>query len=87
LVAGGTRIRAERSNSMSEHLPHLMEYAVQIAWDYLERTDQTADGAFASRFLMTTVEDMMRQGERRRLLLSNRAITTYERLKRRQKAA
>jgi len=30
---------------------------------------------------------MMRQGERRRLLLSNRAITTYERLKRRQKAA
>jgi hypothetical protein len=72
---------------MSEHLPHLMEYAVQIAWDYLERTDQIADGAFASRFLMTTVEDMMRQGERRRLLLSNRAITTYERLKRRQKAA
>ena len=72
---------------MSEHLPHLMEYAVHISWDYLERTDQIADGAFASRFLMTTVEDMMRQGERRRLLLSNRAITTYERLKRRQKAA
>ena len=72
---------------MSEHLPHLMEYVVQIAWDYLERTGQIDDGAFTSRFLMTTVEDMMRQGERRRLLLSNRAITSYERLKRRQTAA
>jgi hypothetical protein len=82
----GTRICAERSDFMSEHLPHIMEYAVQIAWDYLEGTDQIDDGAFASRFLMMTVEDMMRQGERRRLLLSNRAITAYERLKQRQKA-
>ena len=65
---------------MSEHLSHQMEYAVQIAWDYLERTGQINDAAFTSRFLMTTVEDMIRKGERRRLLLSNRAITAYERL-------
>jgi hypothetical protein len=72
---------------MNEHIPYLMEYAVQIAWDYLERTGQIYDGAFTSRFLLTTVEDMIRQGERRRLLLSNRAITAYERLKQKQKAA
>jgi hypothetical protein len=77
---GGTRIRIERLRFMSEHLSHLMEYAVQIAWNYLEQTGQIDDGAFTSRFLMTTVEDMIRKGERRRLLLSNRAITAYERL-------
>jgi hypothetical protein len=38
---------------MSEHLPHLMEFVVQIAWDYLERTGQIDDGAFTSRFLMS----------------------------------
>jgi hypothetical protein len=66
---------------MSENLPHLMEFAVQIAWDYLEQTGQIDDGAFASRFLMNIVEDMIRKGERRRLLLSNRAIIAYERFK------
>ena len=54
---------------MSEHLPHLMEYAVQIAWDYLERTGQIYDGAFTSRFLMTTVEDMRTRPFCRLLLL------------------
>ena len=72
---------------MSEHLPHLVEYAVQIAWDYLERTGQIDDKSFTSRFLLKTVGEMIRQGERRRLLLSNRAITAYERLRQGQKAA
>ncbi|MET3842020.1 non-homologous end-joining DNA ligase [Bradyrhizobium sp. OAE829] len=54
---------------MSEPFPHLMEYAVQIAWDYLEKTGQIDDGAFTSRFLMRTVEDMILTGERRRPLL------------------
>jgi hypothetical protein len=66
---------------MSENLPHLMESAVQIAWDYLEQTGQIDDGAFTSRFLMNTIEDMIRKGERRRLLLSNRAIIAYQRFK------
>jgi hypothetical protein len=65
---------------MSEHLPHLMEYAVQIAWDYLEKTGQIDDGAFTSRFLIQNVEEMIRRGERRRLMLSNRAIAAHERL-------
>jgi hypothetical protein len=71
---------------MSEPFPHLI-YAVQIAWDYLEKTGQIDDGAFTSRFLMRTVEDMILTGERRRLLLSNRAIAAYERLNRNREVA
>jgi hypothetical protein len=66
---------------MSEPLPILMENAIEIAWDYLERTGQIDDAEFTSRFLLDTVEHMVRQGERRRLALSNRAITAYERFR------
>ena len=54
--------------------------------DYLERTGQISDAAFASRFLSRTVEEMVRKGERRRLMLSNRAITAFERLSNREAA-
>jgi hypothetical protein len=63
---------------MSESLSHLMENSVQIAWDYLERTGEIGDAATASRHLMNTVEHMIRQGEKRKLLLSNRAIKAYQ---------
>jgi hypothetical protein len=66
---------------MSEPVPVLMENSIQIAWDYLERTGQIADPEFVSRFLLDTVENMVRKGERRRLMLSNNAITAYERQK------
>jgi hypothetical protein len=59
---------------MSEPLPILMESAVQIAWDYLEQTGQIDDPEI-------TAEHMVRGGERRRLALSNGAITAYERLR------
>ena len=63
---------------MAEPLPILMENAVQIARDYLERTGELGDPEIASRFLLDTVESMVRRGERRRLLLSNKAIATYK---------
>jgi len=66
---------------MSEPVPVLMENSIQIAWDYLERTGQIADPEFASRFLLDAIENMVRKGERRRLVLSNTAITAYERQK------
>ena len=62
---------------MHEPLPILMESSIQIAWDYLERTGDLGDPEVASRFLLETVERMVRQGERRRLLLSNNAIDAY----------
>jgi len=62
---------------MHEPLPILMESSIQIAWDYLERTRDLGDPEVASRFLLDTVEQMVRKGERRRLLLSNNAIDAY----------
>jgi hypothetical protein len=66
---------------MSEPLPILMESALQIAWDYLEQTGQIDDPEFTSWLLLDAVEHMVRRGERRRLALSNSAITAYERLR------
>ena len=62
---------------MHEPLPILMESSIQIAWDYLERTGDLGDPEVASRFLLDKVEQMVRKGERRRLLLSNNAIGAY----------
>jgi hypothetical protein len=60
---------------MAEPLPIPMENAIQVAWDYLERTGELGDPEIASRFLLDTVELLVRRGERRRLLLSNKATT------------
>jgi hypothetical protein len=72
---------------MDQPLPVLFENSIQIAWDYLERTGEIDDAFVASRFLSDTIGIMMRRGERRRLLLSNKAITAYQRFKQERKAA
>ncbi|HVX77631.1 MAG TPA: hypothetical protein VHB49_15970 [Bradyrhizobium sp.] len=58
-------------------LPCLIENSIQIAWDYLEGSGELGDGETASLFLLNTVETMVRHGERRQLLLSNKAIDAY----------
>ena len=58
-------------------LASLMEESLQIAWDYLERTGEIEDNWLASRYLGDAIELMIRQGQRSRLVLSNRAITAY----------
>ena len=72
---------------MEQPLPILLENSIQIAWDYLERTGQIDDGPFVSRFLRDNIELMIRRGERRKLLLSNKAIAAYQRYKQEQQAA
>ena len=57
----------------------LMEQSVQIAWDYLERAGEIQDASSCSLFLSKCIEEMIRQGVRSRLLLSNRAIDQYKR--------
>jgi hypothetical protein len=49
---------------MTEPLPILMENAIQIAWDYLERTGELGEPEIASRFLLDAVAQMVRHGER-----------------------
>ncbi|WP_051334365.1 hypothetical protein [Bradyrhizobium sp. Ai1a-2] len=66
---------------MTEPLSILIEDSVQIAWDFLERTGELEDAVVASRFLVDDIELMVLRGERRRLLLSNKAIDDYRRFK------
>jgi hypothetical protein len=72
-------------NEVPLHL--LIEDSIQIAWDYLERTGELEEPEIASKFLLDSVESMIRQGIRSRLLLSNRAITAYLRFKQGRQAA
>ena len=64
---------------MSEPLPWLIEHSIQIAWNYLERTGEIGNAADASRFLLRTIDEMVLKGERRKLMLANRAIEAYQR--------
>ena len=66
---------------MPEPLPILMENSIQIAWDYLERSGELGEPETAGRFLLDSVESMVRHGERRQLVLSNRAIDAYKRFR------
>jgi hypothetical protein len=59
---------------MTETTPQVLEGSFQIAWDYLDATGELGDPEPAAVFLLDTIEAMMRRGERRKLLLSNRAI-------------
>ena len=66
---------------MTEPMPLLMENSIQIAWDYLEGTDELGDPEVAARFLTDAVEILIRRGETRKLMLANRAIDAYKRFK------
>lgn len=66
---------------MPEPLPIVMEISIEIAWDYLERSGELGEPETASRFLLASVEWMVRQGERRQLVLSNKAIDAYNRFR------
>jgi hypothetical protein len=68
-------------------LQFLVEDSIQIAWNYLERTGELEEPDIASRVMLDAVEANLRQGVRSRLLLSNRAITAYQRFKQGPKAA
>jgi hypothetical protein len=72
---------------MSEPLDILMDDSIRIAWDYLKRAGEIDDSAVASRFLVIYIEGLIRRGERRRLLLSNKAITAYQNSKQVREAA
>ena len=64
---------------MNEPLPILLESSMMIAWDYLERTGELGDPDVASQVLLDSIEGLIRNGERRKLMLSNKAIDAYKR--------
>jgi hypothetical protein len=71
---------------MTESLPLLVDSSTEIAWDYLNRAGELDDPMIAGRFLRDTIDLMVHRGERRRLMLANRAITAYQQFKRRHEA-
>ena len=67
---------------MTEPMPLLIESSVEIAWDYLARTGELGDALVAGRFLSDTIESMVRRGERRKLMLANKANAAYQKFRR-----
>ncbi len=57
---------------------HLLEDAVKIAVDFLDRTGEIDDLSEACQFLVNKVGFMIAQGQRNRLLLANRAIAAFQ---------
>ena len=67
-----------------------MQYAIaesfQIAWDYLDATGELGNPDMAAGHLLDSIEMLVRRGERRPLLLSNKAIASYQRFRAEQAA-
>jgi hypothetical protein len=59
----------------------LLEEAVQIAWDYLKGTGEIEDCEAECWFLSNTIEKMIREGVSNKLVLANKAIREYQKLK------
>jgi hypothetical protein len=66
---------------MSEPIPILIQTSLQIAWDFLARSGDITDPDEASDALLTIINALLLKGERRRLMLANRAISEYRKLK------
>ena len=82
LKDGWTQIFQWWDVDMTEPLPVLIDSSIEIAWDYLNRTGELGDAMVAGRFLSDTIELMVRCGERRRLMLANKAIAAYQQFRR-----
>ncbi|MCA1455118.1 hypothetical protein I6F35_18080 [Bradyrhizobium sp. BRP22] len=65
---------------MSGSVPVVVENAVQIAGNFLERSGEITDGYEAGQFLVMTRGKML-AGERRQLMLANQAINAYRKSK------
>lgn len=59
----------------------LTEETIQIAWNFLERAGEIDDPGEATQFLVNKIEFMIAQGQRNKLVLSNRAISAFKEYK------
>ena len=59
----------------------LIQNSIQIAWDYLERSGELGNPGIASKVLSDTIDILIRRGERRKILLANKAIDAYRRFR------
>lgn len=55
-----------------------IEVSFNIAWGFLERSGQLSDEETSTDFLIRFIEDQIRSGERRPMMIANRAIDAYQ---------
>ena len=66
-----------RSCSMTDL--DLIQQSFEIAWSVLERSGELGDREQSSQFLVDEISELIRSGQRHRLMLSNLAIDAYRR--------
>ncbi|MBW7968242.1 hypothetical protein [Bradyrhizobium sp. BR 10289] len=54
-----------------------VESAFFIAWSYLEQTGELGPPDETANFLLDAIEAQLRRGERRQLMLANKAIEAW----------
>jgi len=69
---------SNNSTDFGDGASPLMANAIQIALNYLRRSGEIDDYTETCEFLADKVEAMMRQGQRNRLVLANRAIAAFQ---------
>ncbi|MGK7062687.1 hypothetical protein AB4853_40125 [Bradyrhizobium sp. 1050_B9_N1_2] len=55
-----------------------IEDSFNIAWGFLERSGRLRDEETCTEFLIRFIEEQIRSGERRPMMIANRAIDTYQ---------
>ena len=55
----------------------VVEDSFFIAWTFLEKSGELGEADASANVLLDAIQAQLRTGERRRLMLANRAISTY----------
>ena len=55
----------------------VVEESFNIAWGFLEKSGELQETDASTKFLVRFIEDQLRSGERRPMLIANRAINAY----------
>jgi hypothetical protein len=54
-----------------------LEESFDIAWSFLEKSGELRGAAASADIILDSIEQQLRTGERRKLMLANRAISAY----------
>jgi hypothetical protein len=55
----------------------VVEDSFFIAWTFLEKTGELGEADVSANVLLDAIQAQLRTGERRKLMLANRAISAY----------
>ena len=59
------------------YMGSVIEDSFNIAWGFLERSGELREAEASTNFLVRFIEDQIRSGERRPMMIGNRAIAAY----------